>query len=353
VITNRFSRKLPTSQQAQASLLTVLLLFVLAACRSAPVPAPIQIPASVPPPPTITPAPTLPPVPTPTPTPSPTPEPLAARVNGQPIRLADYQAELARCQAAAEALTPSPSPTRGEGSSPVTPSSSPTREAGIKDESECQAQALQALIDQALILQASQQVGISVSDAQLEAEFQATVQAAGGDQAFNAWLVANHWTPDAFRTWLRSQLLAQMLAERAIATIPAKVEQVHARHILVATEAQARDLRDELVGGSEFARLAQTYSLDLTTRLRGGDLGWFARGELTAPELEAMAFSLAPGALGDVVHSSLGYHVVQTLERDPARPLSAEQQAELRRQALEQWLAKQRAGAQIERLLPE
>lgn len=287
----------------------------LAGCR--PIPAtPTPTPAT----PTATPAPT----PTVTPTPSPTPEPLAARVNGQPIRLADYQAELARCRAAlASATTPS---------------------------DPCPAQTLQALIDRALILQASQEAGISVSDAQVEDEVRATLEAAGGEAEFSAWLEQTGWTPATLRAALRSELLAQALIERTIGPVEA-AEQVHARHILVATEAEARDLLSRLADGADFAELAAAYSLDATTQARGGDLGWFARGQLLAPAVEAAAFALRPGEIGDIIRSELGYHIVQTLERDPGRPLSPDQQAAFYRQALEHWLAEQRAGAHIERFI--
>ncbi len=265
-------------------------------------------------------------MPTATPRPSPTPEPLAARVNGQPIRLADYQAELARCRAAAQTVgTATPDP--------------------------CPAQALQTLVDRALILQASQEAGLVVSDAQVEAEVQATLQAVGGEGRFAAWLEANGWTSATFRAALRMELLAQALLEHIAGPSPARAEQVHARHILVASEAEATDLRARLADGADFAGLARTHSLDITTRDQGGDLGWFVRGQLLAAPVEEAAFALQPGEISQVVRSSLGYHIVQVLERDPARPLGPEQQAALYRYRLESWLAGQRAKAQIERFV--
>lgn len=289
-------------------------------------------PAPVTPTPTPTPPPTATPLPTATPQPSPTPEPLAARVNGQPIRLADYQAELARCHAALQA---------GEaGQGTRTPSPDP-----------CPDQALQTLVDRALILQASQEAGLAVSEAQVEAEVQATLQAVGGEGRFAAWLEANGWTSATFRAALRTELLAQALLEHIAGPSPARAEQVHARHILVATEAEARDLLASLASGADFAALAQAHSLDVTTRAQGGDLGWFVRGQLLAAPVEEAAFALQPGQVSDVVRSSLGVHIVQVLERDPARRLAPGQQAALYRYRLEHWLAEQRTKAQIERFV--
>jgi parvulin-like peptidyl-prolyl isomerase len=99
--------------------------------------------------------------------------------------------------------------------------------------------------------------------------------------------------------------------------IPTTAEHVHARHILVATQAEAEAILTQLRDGADFDTLAQTFSLDVSTRDRGGDLGFFPRGLLLTPELEEAAFALEPGQISDVVFSELlGYHIVQVLERD-------------------------------------
>jgi parvulin-like peptidyl-prolyl isomerase len=79
-------------------------------------------------------------------------------------------------------------------------------------------------------------------------------------------------------------------------------------------------------------------------------LGWFARGALPAKELEDVAFALQPGQLSDVVQSAFGYHLVQVLERDPARKLEGEMFVKVQQQAMENWLNGLRAQAQVQRL---
>ena len=66
------------------------------------------------------------------------------------------------------------------------------------------------------------------------------------------------------------------------------------------------------------------------------------------PEIEDAAFNLQPNELSGVVHSALGFHIVQTLERDPARPLDPADLAALQQQAFDQWVAGQRASATVE-----
>ncbi|WP_209332307.1 peptidylprolyl isomerase [Lunatimonas salinarum] len=69
-----------------------------------------------------------------------------------------------------------------------------------------------------------------------------------------------------------------------------------------------------LDGEADFATLASQYSEDPGSKIQGGDLGFFRRGEL-APEYEAMAFALRPGEIGDPVETMFGFHLIQLLER--------------------------------------
>ncbi|MCC5937756.1 MAG: peptidylprolyl isomerase [Lunatimonas sp.] len=69
-----------------------------------------------------------------------------------------------------------------------------------------------------------------------------------------------------------------------------------------------------LDGETDFATLASQYSEDPGSKVQGGDLGFFRRGEL-APEYEAMAFALRPGEIGDPVETQFGFHLIQLLER--------------------------------------
>jgi parvulin-like peptidyl-prolyl isomerase len=131
----------------------------------------------------------------------------------------------------------------------------------------------------------------------------------------------------------------------------ATVEHVHARHILVATQEEAEAILAQLREGADFATLAQTYSLDVSTRDRGGDLGFFPPGLLLAPELEAAAFALAPGQISDVVYSELlGFHIVQALEREE-RPVGEQEMELLRGNQIRRWREDLWANADIERLV--
>ena len=113
-------------------------------------------------------------------------------------------------------------------------------------------------------------------------------------------------------------------------------EKVRARHILVAAgegasaeERQAargeiEALRSRLEGGADFAEIARASSDDKSSGARGGDLGWFYRGQMV-PSFDQVAFSLAPGELSSVVESPFGFHLIQVQERVGETPVEFEQ----------------------------
>ena len=102
---------------------------------------------------------------------------------------------------------------------------------------------------------------------------------------------------------------------------------------------------------ADFATLAKTYSQDTSTRGSGGDLLFFPRGTLMVPEVEEVAFALQPGQFSGVVTSSLGYHIVQVIERDPARPVSPENLHLLQDRALQEWIEGLWAQAVVQRFI--
>lgn len=252
-----------------------------------------------------------------------TEEPLAARVNAQPLTLAEFERERER---------------RMMGMA-VEPATAAAFDASV----------LQTMIDQVLIEQAAQQLGLVVTDEEIDSELalQADLAAANG-QTLEEVVATQLYTMDEYREALRGMLLTQKVSEAVVNVTPYAV-QVHSRHILVADEATAQSLLAQIQQGADFAQLAMQYSLDTSTARTGGDLDWVSRGDLLQPEVEEVIFSLEPGQLAPApVKSSLGYHVIQTLERVEDRPLSPAALAEKRQQAFIEWLESQRQAAVIE-----
>src|SRR3989338_2981164 len=88
---------------------------------------------------------------------------------------------------------------------------------------------------------------------------------------------------------------------------------LRASHILVKTPEEAEAVRDELLGGADFEELARKRSTD-TTAIRGGDLGFFQKGQFV-PEFEQAVFALKKGELSGVVKTQFGHHVIKLSDR--------------------------------------
>ena len=96
-------------------------------------------------------------------------------------------------------------------------------------------------------------------------------------------------------------------------------EEVHARHILVKTEDEAKKVEERLAKGEDFAKLANELSTDPGSGKQGGDLGFFGRGQMV-PVFEETAFKLEPGKVSPPVKSQFGWHVIK-LDEKRTRPV--------------------------------
>jgi peptidyl-prolyl cis-trans isomerase C len=109
-------------------------------------------------------------------------------------------------------------------------------------------------------------------------------------------------------------------------------EEVHARHILVSSEDQAKEVIAALAGGADFATLAGERSVDPSARSNGGDLGFFRRDQMV-PEFAEAAFALEPGQRTlEPVHTQFGWHIIEVVERRTGTPSFEETQPRLRQE---------------------
>jgi len=130
-------------------------------------------------------------------------------------------------------------------------------------------------------------------------------------------------------------------------------QEVHARHILVESEDEAKAIVAELKKGADFAELAKKKSKDPGAS-DGGDLGFFTKDQMV-PEFSAAAFALEPGKVSDPVKSQFGWHVIKVEEKRNRQPPAFEQvKGQLEtyavRKAQAEYVAKLREGAKVERL---
>lgn len=120
-------------------------------------------------------------------------------------------------------------------------------------------------------------------------------------------------------------------------------ETFRASHILLKDEETAKKALERLKAGESFAKVAEELSTDPSTKSKGGDIGYFTKGQLI-PEFEKACESLKASELSGIIKTQLGYHIIQLTEKKAPhqRPLE-EVQDQIRRQ-----LAAQQQQRQVE-----
>jgi parvulin-like peptidyl-prolyl isomerase len=170
-----------------------------------------------------------------------------------------------------------------------------------------------------------------------------TLETDAFDAAYQSFLKQANLTDAAFRELKRAEIARDRLRNDIGKNVPRTEEQAHARHILVDNDDSLKQVQDQLAQGVPFDQVAKDFSTDRATRDKGGDLGWFPRGQMNAP-FEAAAFSQTIGDVGPPVQSPNGTHIIQVLERDPAHVLDPAQVEGKAASGYQAWYAGVRNG---------
>jgi peptidyl-prolyl cis-trans isomerase C len=219
-----------------------------------------------------------------------------------------------------------------------------------------EAEMLERLIDIQVLLQQANAADKVEGGKKAAAAMATLLERAGGSQdTLNMQLKAADTTEADLRNKVAEEDTAMIALQRLLGiTIttneiqqyydshPADVEQpelAHVRHILFMTmdpttraplsqdvvQAKRKEADDVLMkarSGDDFAKLAEQYSDDTTTKDRGGELPPFARGQGMVPEFEAAAFALTNNQISDIIQTEYGYHIIQMIEKTPAKKLT-------------------------------
>lgn len=206
--------------------------------------------------------------------------------------------------------------------------------------------ALSRLIERVLLTKAAAQEDVTVDGADIDAEMDSYVAQAGGVQQLQDAAAKAGIAPSDLRAAIADFALRDALADKLTATIEvpdavlragyqqniAQYDQVRTAHILVATEALAKQILVQVKADPTlFAALAAKYSTDTTNKATGGDLGFQGRGALEKP-FETAIFTNPPGSLV-IAHTKLGFHVISVIARKTTTFEQAKVQ--LRRQLLD------------------
>jgi foldase protein PrsA len=184
-------------------------------------------------------------------------------------------------------------------------------------------QVLQQMVDKVLINQYAAANNITATDAEINAAL-TKIEANFPVGQFDQVLKQQGLTMDDAKDIVREQVLLKNAVDKNIKVDQAQINaylktnklsmnspsQVRVRHILVKTQAEALNVEKQLKSGANFATLAGKYSVDPSTKDKGGELPIFGPGQMVEP-FQAAAFKLKVGQISPPVQTPFGWHVIQ------------------------------------------
>jgi len=160
-----------------------------------------------------------------------------------------------------------------------------------------------------------------VSDEELDEEVN-KIKNQYGDNFLTAIQQYGYNSEEDLRAMFKTGLLQQKAAVKNIKVTEKEIKayyedyqpEIKARHILVADEKTAKEVKKKLDTGEKFATLAKEYSTDTATASKGGDLGWFGMGTMDE-NFEKAAYKLKTKEISAPVKTENGYHIIQVTDK--------------------------------------
>ena len=165
---------------------------------------------------------------------------------------------------------------------------------------------------------------IEVADKDVNDAFLNSVKQFGGQEQFDKMLDDYNMDVEKFKETVRKDLMYQKHKEWFTKEHPVTDEEIKqyyednkdqfakrdASHILVEDEKTAKEIKEKLDNGEDFAKLAKEYSKDTANAENGGNLGTFSKGQMVK-EFEDAAFNLKEGEISEPVKTQFGYHIIK------------------------------------------
>ena len=205
---------------------------------------------------------------------------------------------------------------------------------------------LENIITQELIAQEAKAASIEVTDADIDSEIDLIKKSFGTEEEFTATLAQYNMTLESLKKDTKINLTIRKILEPKTEVTDEEVqqyfdanketlgtpEQIQASHILVATKEEADAILAELKQGGDFAAIAKEKSIDTGSKDKGGDLGFFGKGDMVA-EFETAAFALKINEISSVVQSEHGFHIIKKIaEKAAVVPTFEEKKEEIKKQ---------------------
>lgn len=208
-------------------------------------------------------------------------------------------------------------------------------EDGKKQFEDMKKQILTRLENNLIYAQGARQYGITVSQKEVDDQYNSIVTQAGGIDKVKTTLTKLYgWTIDDFKDKIRDGVLQQKLGDRIV-----KDDKLNAT-----AQKQADDIIKQLDAGADFAELAKKESTDAYAS-NGGDIGFVSKGQLGIPELDDVIFKLEVGQHSGVIKTQYGFHIVKVTDKKDDQVRVS--QILIKATDLDSWLKDQRSKAKI------
>lgn len=209
---------------------------------------------------------------------------------------------------------------------------------------------LTTLLEDHTVLQRSYTLGYPVTAQVQNTAFNRVAQQAGGPKHLQQFISSSGLTLADIKTLVTADYLKSKISAKLAKGVSRNQLQVRASHILVPTtkKALAEKLYSEALHGANFAALAKKYSTDPGSGKKGGDLGYFSRGQMVS-QFDKAAFSMKVGQIR-LIQSQYGWHVIKLTGRKVAR-LSTSQYQQAQQSAYTQWIQQQQGILHVQRFV--
>jgi foldase protein PrsA len=183
---------------------------------------------------------------------------------------------------------------------------------------------LDMLIDEKLQMKKAAELGITVTDDEVNAEVEKAKKYFDSEDKFNEFLKGQSMDLDYFKQSVKKELTVNKLTDKLAGNIAVTDEEVKAyydthqnefmsvkaSHILLDTKEEAEKMLVRVKAGENFGELAKQNSKDPSAKENSGDLDYFRHGDMVEP-FEKAAFALKPGEISEIVQTDFGFHIIK------------------------------------------
>lgn len=183
---------------------------------------------------------------------------------------------------------------------------------------------LDMLIDEKLQMKKAADLGITVTDEEVNVEIENAKKYFDSEDKFNEFLKGQSMDLEYFKQSMRKELIINKLTDKLTEKVAVTDEEiktyydthqsefmsVKASHILLDTKEEAEKILQRVKAGENFAELAKQNSKDPSAKENSGNLDYFRHGDMVEP-FEKAAFAMKPGEISEIVQTDFGFHIIK------------------------------------------